>query len=212
MMPIRDIIGQRFGRLVAKRRDANGSWECACDCGNVSMVWLKHLGSGGTRSCGCLSAEIMAGNTYGLRHGHASRLTPEYMAWRNIKSRCTNESTPGFHLYGGRGISFCDRWHVFENFLEDMGERPGPGHSIDRIDNSLGYSPDNCAWRDKKTQSRNTRSNRLVSFGGKTMPIASWADEVGINRHAIGRRIAAGWSVLDALTVPVSSSNTRRSK
>ena len=101
-----------------------------------------------------------------LMHGHASVQTPTYKCWSNMKTRCYNPKTNRYHCYGARGITVCERWLLFENFLEDMGERPGPNYSIDRINNDGNYEPDNCRWI---TRSENTRKKwkeyRLKKLG-----------------------------------------------
>jgi len=100
-----------------------------------------------------------------LRHGHsvgaAGGRTPTYYTWQNMHTRCRNPNVPGYPNYGGRGITVCERWKSFENFLADMGERPGRGYSIDRIDNDGNYEPGNCRWTTHVEQMRNTRRTKL---------------------------------------------------
>lgn len=116
--------------------------------------------------------------------------------------RCTNPNACEFKNYGGRGIVVCDSWrHSFPNFLSDMGHRPSRKHSIDRIDNSLGYCPENCRWATIVTQARNRRNNRILTHDGKSMCIAEWAEATGIRQANIVNRINnLGWSVERALT------------
>lgn len=133
---------------------------------------------------------------------HGMHKTPEYQAWINMRSRCHgNYARPQF--YSGRGIEVCDKWRAsFDAFYRDMGPRPGPRHSVDRIDNSKGYSPDNCRWADNFTQASNTRRNRLVTINGKTQCISAWAREVGLHRHTIRHRLNSGWSPEEAVYTP----------
>jgi hypothetical protein len=165
-----DIAGVRFGRLVAMGPMSRISsrerlWVCRCDCGADAEVRAGALVAGRQVSCGCLQSERTAArNVAAARHGHASKdgASPEYKAWGGIKRRCYNPSDREFHNYGGRGITVCDRWRdSFDAFLADVGTRPSPRHSIDRIDNDRGYEPGNVRWATRETQERNKRTTRL---------------------------------------------------
>jgi hypothetical protein len=103
--------------------------------------------------------------------------------------------------YRDRGISVCERWQSFENFLADMGERP-PGKTIDRIDNDRGYEPGNCRWATPTEQQNNKRTNHRLAFNGETLTVCEWADRVGVNRMTLFGRLRTGWSVEKALTTP----------
>lgn len=131
----------------------------------------------------------------------AGRLVPEYTCWQGMRARCLQASNPAYRYYGGRGISICERWNDFSLFLADMGRRPSSDHSIDRIDVNGNYEPGNCRWATKKDQARNTRTARMVTFRGATRPLNDWADEIGICRTALIRRIR-DWGIEEALTRP----------
>ena len=121
-----------------------------------------------------------------------------------MKQRCYDPNATRFKNWGGRGIKVCDRWkNSFENFYEDMGEKP-KGHSLDRIDNDGDYTPENCQWASTLEQGRNSRKNRLITHDGLTLSLAEWSEKTGLNRTTISERIdSRGWSVEEALTLPV---------
>lgn len=136
----------------------------------------------------------------------------EYNAWNNIKSRCNNQNHPQRKDYGGRGITVCDRWiNSFEDFVADVGRSPGPEYSIDRKDNSKGYEPGNVRWATKVEQARNARNNHLIAFRGQTLCAAAWAEKLNLPRSgkAIIDRLNLGWSVEEALTIPIGGGRKR---
>lgn len=178
------------------------SWNCRCDCGNELVVLSNKLRSGHTRSCGCLAKDVRT-NSH-TTHGGSS--LPEYRIWQNMKRRCDDETCREYKWYGARGIYYCDRWGDFANFLSDMGRRPAPNLTLEREDNSMGYSPENCVWATQKEQSRNTRSNVLLSFSGETKCVSEWAEIHKIDQSTVRLRLRLGWSVKDALTKPVRDS------
>jgi hypothetical protein len=121
--------------------------------------------------------------------------------WRGIINRCTDHRRPGYKNYGGRGISICERWMTFENFLEDMGKRPSVKHSVDRRDNDGWYCPENCYWATRAQQSRNTRRTRFLEFNGKRQCMTDWAHELGVNPALLATRLnLLKWPVEKALT------------
>jgi hypothetical protein len=153
----RQLAGIKFGRLLAIERH-HDKWLCRCDCGNETMVKVKQLKNGNTKSCGCLYRETrgVAQRTHGLTYAK------EYGVWNSMRERCTRPRIKGFENYGGRGISVCERWYnSFENFYADMGPRPSSKHSLDRTDNDGNYEPDNCRWVLRKEQNRNKRHKNV---------------------------------------------------
>ena len=115
-----------------------------------------------------------------------------------MHTRCTNQNSPQFHNYGGRGIKVCDRWSSFNNFLADMGEAP-PGLSLDRIDVNGDYAPGNCRWATGVQQGRNRRNNTLIEHNGARATLAEWSERTGLHRSTIKDRLAAGASTQEAL-------------
>lgn len=119
---------------------------------------------------------------------HGLKQHPVYQVWKGMRKRCNNPNEPGWKNYGGRGITICERWESAANFIADMGERP-KGMTLERIDNTLGYSPENCKWATMKEQSLNKRNNRNLTFDGRTQCHKHWARELGIARRTLDERL-----------------------
>jgi hypothetical protein len=167
------------------------------------MVQKGALTGGHTKGCGC------GFTARGPREMHGAKNTPEYRVWNHVKDRCGNPNNTAYDYYGGRGITVCDRWRdSFQNFFDDMGPRPSPKHSIDRVDNDKGYCPENCRWATKEEQANNTRTNVLLEWNGRTQTLAQWARETGIDDGVIGSRLRANWPIERALSTPTRSKKT----
>lgn len=139
--------------------------------------------------------------TKNVTHGHARRglKSRAYRSWNYMLQRCYNAKNTKFPLYGGRGISVCERWHHFPNFLEDMGECP-EGLSLDRKDSNGNYEPNNCRWATPIEQSNNIRTNRFLEFNGSRKTMAQWAREIGCSAATLTNRLKRGWSLEKTLT------------
>ena len=170
---------------------------CRCVCGTEKLLAAHRVRSGGTKSCGCLPLERGRPDHSQLKHGLT--YTPEYKVWRGMLERCDERSLDR-HLYFDRGITVCPEWQSVAQFVADMGPRPSPKHSIDRINNDLGYSKENCRWATWVEQARNKRTNKIVTFRGESRSLAEWASISGVSRGCIGMRLRSGWPVDRAIT------------
>lgn len=182
-------VGEKFGRLSWQRDDGYTVYKCgvrlrrawcSCDCGNEKSVLLSKLLSGYTQSCGCFALEVARDcNTV---HGESNKnQTPEYTAWRNMITRCHDQNNKHYKNYGGRGISVCQEWRSsYVIFLADVGRRPSPTHSIDRIDNNAGYEKGNIRWATKAQQLANRRHTVVVTLDGIKKSLAELAIEFRI--------------------------------
>lgn len=193
-----DLTNQTFGRWTVLRPDVFKSgamhWHCRCDCGTERVVNGAHLRGGKTVSCGCYKAE--AKTTHGL-HRH-----PMYRTWAGMLSRCRNPNDMWYHRYGGRGIKVCERWHDFANFYADVGDRP-EGHTLDRIDNNGGYTPENVRWATHVQQAKTkTQTDRYIAALGKTRTVTEWARKIGVDPGVIHMRLHRGWTEEQAVLLP----------
>lgn len=199
-----DLATKTFGRLtVLREADHCGSvrqWLCQCSCGQQTTVRQGQLISGKTTSCGCLHREVIGK----IRRTHGQSSIPEYKIWKGMRQRCTNPAEKSYPRYGGRGIVVCSEWNEsFETFFADMGPRPSPRHSIDRIDNDKGYQPDNCRWSLPAEQNSNTRANRKITYNGETRLLSEWAHRIGVSPSLLHMRVGKlGWTIERALTTP----------
>lgn len=167
-------------------------YECRCACGNEVVAYKSMIVNGRQKSCGCLKREriIAASTVHGL-HQH-----PLYHTWKNMWQRCTNPNNPKYPRWGGRGITVCERWRSFENFLADVGERP-PGMTLDRRDNNGNYDPDNWRWATPAEQAANTRNLKLTPevvaqvhvLTAQGMTMTAIGTQLGLNRHTVAKAL-----------------------
>ena len=201
-------VGDKFGKLTIQEitEFKRGSTlighrcRCLCDCGSEILTSLSSIvrkDNYGKRSCG--ECEPITHPQHGHVIGNIK--SPTYTVWQGMKARCTNPNNEEYMNYGGRGIKFCTRWEKFENFLEDMGERPSD-MQLDRIDNEGPYCKENCRWATRKEQARNKRTNRKVKLGDEERTISELAEMSGIGWKTIEGRLNSGWSVEDAIQTP----------
>lgn len=211
-------IGQVFGRLTvigpwfslpSRTKGRLRHVVCRCECGGHVAVRKQDLANSQQRSCGCLASEITAKrNRDRQKHGHSHtetrKASPEYTAWWGAIQRCETKGHRSYQHYGARGIRMCERWRrSFEAFLDDMGYRPSPDHSIDRIDVNGDYEPGNVRWATSTEQERNKRSSRFVTAMGDTKTVVEWSEVTGIPAPTIYRRLNKGLSPEEAIAMPV---------
>lgn len=200
---IKDQRGRKFGRLTVisfEGLDAKSKawWRCQCDCGGTIKVTTGELnrkgeGRHGVLSCGCL--QIDKTKERFTKHGHATLkgTTSEYQAWCDMRQRCSNPNAQEYKRYGARGISVCPEWNnSFDAFLSDVGPRPGPEYSLDRIDPNGNYEPGNIRWATWKVQMRNQRRTTYVDYHGERIPLAEAAERAGLTKSAARYRYRKG--------------------
>lgn len=204
-----DLTGKTFTRLTVigfdRTEKANNRsfvrWLVRCTCGKEFSLRAGALSSGNTKSCGCLHRERASERIAKRNATHKKTDTPTWRSWSAMFTRCENKNAKTYKDYGARGISVCERWRKFENFLADMGERP-QGTSIDRFPNIDGnYEPGNCRWATITEQNRNKRDTRKIEINGETRSFGEWADHFQIPRSRAYARVYRGWSAEKALEI-----------
>ena len=199
----------KFGKW--NRINIEGKWAyCICECGTERKVVNADLESGRSKSCGCTRSSHLRkmGKEKNTTHGMSK--TPEFKIWIDMRRRCTNPDRHDYANYGGRGITVCKEWlDSFENFYADMGNKP-KNRFLERRDNNGPYSKENCYWADRKTQARNTRTNRFFFFRGKKRSLVEVAEILNISPATISSRLYRGWSEERALSEPVQYKHSSR--
>lgn len=212
MAKVIDITGQKFGRWKVLRcngrtKTGGALWTCKCECGTIRDVDGRSLRSGLSKSCGCLSQELRSEISRHANLKHGGRNERLYAVWRSVIDRCNNKNSRHYGRYGGRGISICDEWMDYSTFRAwamSTGYNPDAKRyecTLDRINNDEGYYPANCRWVPGKVQCNNRSNNHLITYNGITKSISEWAEETGIRKDTLRRRIVKyGWSIERALT------------
>jgi len=181
--PALKLEGKSFGFLTVIERtessEAAAHWLCLCFCGNFTTARGTSLRRLETISCGCQKGK----QPEFLKTAGGLSKTAAYRSWASMINRCRNPNYHAYHRYGGRGITVCKRWLSYENFLADMGKRPSNKHSLDRINNSKGYSPSNCRWATRSQQQKNKRTTRLFTDGKFVGSLVECASKVGISKE-----------------------------
>ena len=200
----KDLTGMQFNRwhvvsLAGRTKHGALTWNCVCDCGNKVIVSGNTLRMGTSKSCGCIKVEFVKSRF--TKHGKHD--TSEHRIWRDMFGRCQCVTHASYADYGGRGITVCERWRDFANFLADMGERPSRRHSIDRINNSGNYEPSNCRWATPLEQSVNRRNNHIITYNGGSLTLSEWSKRLSIAETTLSKRLYSGWSDERALSTPV---------
>lgn len=195
---VKDLTGRTFGRLTVVAYSGTNAhrqavWRTACSCGTVKSVESKSLVTGDTNSCGCLRDEKVAA----VRATHRLSSTAEYRAWADMWKRCTNDNDYYLRRYKTRTPP--DEWKSFERFLADVGPNPGPGFTLDRIDNERPYGPGNCRWTTRHTQSRNMATNVWVTTpDGQRLCLTDACRVVGLVQSTYHWRRKQGQSIEEA--------------
>lgn len=208
MTIIMPIIGTRYGMLevisgrIFHLKNKDTAYMCRCDCGSERTYGSHALRKGWTKSCGCKRQEnfYSAWKKYcdSCLHNSTGELKETYRIWQGIKRRCLNPKGPSYKYYGGRGITVCERWMSFQNFLDDMGMMPD-GLSIGRINNDGNYEPGNCRWETDKQQANNKQ--RTIRIDGE--PLTYFCERVGVDAMTVRSRLNAGWDLETAMVKPL---------
>lgn len=192
-----NLVGNTYGRLRVMSLSHiddkhNTVWNCVCECGTCIKVLGYHLKSGHTLSCGCLRKDKIT------KHGLCR--TKLHNVWNSMLDRTTNKNSKYYYLYGGRGIGVCDEWKDFTSFSRwAYSNGYKQGLSIERINNDVGYCPENCRWATMKEQSRNRRTNRFITINGTTLTVTEWIKAAGTHAGTFYARLRKGLGVEEAL-------------
>lgn len=202
-----DLTDTKIGalRFIAPTEPINGrrAGMFLCDCGRTVNKTVSYVVERGQHaSCGCQNKRQLT------KHGKRNSIT--YVSWVRMKERCDNPNVNCYRDYGGRGISYCDEWKTFPNFLRDMGERPSQEYTLDRINNELGYSPENCRWATAQEQIENRRCAVKLTYQGQTLSLRGWATKTGLPLTCLAARHFKGWSDARIIETPWTPRHLRK--
>lgn len=206
--PAKDLTGQKFNKWTVLERAENSAsrnrvmWLCRCDCGVERVVVRHSLTAGISKSCGCHSREV----TRALLTTHGMTKTPLFSIWKGMRTRCHNPNSKAWPDYGGRGIGICERWDKFALFYEDMFPSYSEGMTIERINNEIGYQPDNCKWVPKSEQSKNRRSVIYIDTLQGRMSISDAARLAGVSWFCMDNRAKKKWPI-EKMLIPSREKN-----
>lgn len=200
-----DLLNKTFNKLTVIELlplvpNKPRKWKCICSCGSTATTTSYALRSGHTKSCGCIQKEKI--KTLNLSHGKTG--SAEIKIWYKMRDRCMNPKSKSYKHYGARGISICNRWMDSSLFLSDMGTRPSPHHSIDRIDVNGNYEPSNCRWTTHTQQANNRRNTKQYTYNNDTKTIPEWCKALNLNYKNVNLRISQKWSIHRALSTPTN--------
>ncbi len=203
-----DLTGIVCGKLTVKdfafKKSCHYYWRCECQCGGSTLIDGYKLRKGTADHCGCLTATRIGNRT--RRHGQCGVKGPtsEHSTWAAMLQRCRDKNCKSYPRYGGRGITVCERWSTFVNFFADMGPKPTQQHSIDRIDNSKGYEPENCRWATRREQRLNKSDSVYVEFEGQRVSLFELCEKRGLAYYVAYQRLKKlGWTVAESILTPV---------
>jgi len=205
-MDASEVIGVKYGMLTVESVDSISVTNytkatCRCECGGTRTTDFKNLKRNPKINCGCTGRKTSTRS----KEKHGMRWTPEYNCWLQIMSRCHNEKSDAYPLYGAVGIHVCERWrNSFADFYADMGDRPTPQHSIDRFPDLNGnYSPGNCVWSSKRDQRLHQKRTIFYEFRGESRPMVEWWEMLNLEKTALYQRIVKrSWSVEESISTP----------
>jgi|ERR1700730_477973 len=200
------LEGQRFGllKVISRAPNAGGyaMWNCRCDCGAEIIVGGNRLRQGRKDRCASSVHKVRAPSL-------TVQFASEYASWSSMHARCTDPKHKNYKNYGARGITVCERWDSFQNFMLDMGKKPNPKFVIERDEVNGNYEPTNCRWISRKDQGRNKRNSVFVTYQGKKMLLIDLVEELGLSRNAVYQRLKLGWTLAQAIALPLGSAINR---
>jgi len=208
-----DLTNQRFGKLVVahlhpERFNSHNYWACKCDCGTTKLVRQIDLIKGVTRGCGKMCGKSAQLNPRPSPTNQSSH--PLYRAFIGAKTRCSPTDATHHTNYAGRGIEF--RFSSLEEFAAELGDKPSPKHTVDRIDNNGHYEKGNVRWATRIEQNNNRRNNRVVVWNGQKRTIAEWSRILNLPVKILTERLNRNWTTQDAFTTPILSKGVKYKK